>query len=338
MTDLNVRRLATRWLLGAVIGTALIAGTSPLFVRSYLPMAIDPVRDVLVLPTGADYRWRSEGYANTRIGPLGMPGKASIVDAKPGQSSPEPLRAALWGDSQAEGVSVPDDWKLFAQIERSSGGKLQVFPLARSGDSASDWVKQIPSVESELAIDMHIILIADLPDLLVSDDPSAESNTNQRITKLPAFVIQAARNLITDSDSGEIRKLRFSVGPTESSSGQASRRWIPVSSEDWIKSIARIRDASDKPIWILYIPPSPQVADGRTNFDDSAAATFGAIRRIAEDRDVRAINCHSALCESARAGKWPHGFQNGQIGQGHLNATGYSVVAQVLLDAIESEN
>lgn len=333
MTDLNVWRLATRWLFGAMIGTALIAVTSPWFVRSYLPTSIDPTRGVAVLPTGADYRWRSEGYATTRIGPLGMPGKSSIVDAAPGQ-----LRVALWGDSQAEGVSVPDNRKLFAQLERCSDDKLQVFPLARSGDDAADWVQQIPSVESDLAIDMHVILIADLPDLLVSDDPPPESTASQRITKLPAFVIQSARNLITDSDSGGFRKLRFSVGPAASSTSQASHQWNPVSNDDWTKSIDRIRDAADKPIWILYAPPSPQIANGSANFNDSAAATFGAIKRIAEDRGVRAINSHAALCQSARAGEWPHGFQNGQIGQGHLNATGYSVVAQVLVAAIESEN
>lgn len=333
MTDLNGRRLIAKWLSGAVIGTALIAITSPLFVRSYLPLTIDPTRGVPVMPAGSDYRWRSEGYATTRIGPIGMPGKTSIARSNSGV-----MRIALWGDSQAEGVSVPDDQKLFAQIERQSAGTLQVFPLARSGDDASDWVKQIPLIESELAIDMHVVLIADLPDLLVSDEPSLESAANQLITKLPAFLIQSTRNLIIDSNGGGIRQLRFSVGPIESDSEQASHRWPPVSNDDWTKSIGRLRAASNQPIWILYAPPSPQIAYGSAGFKDGAAATYGVVQRIAENQGVRVINVHGALCKSARAGRWPHGFDNGQIGHGHLNSIGYSVIAQVLLDAIESGN
>jgi hypothetical protein len=333
MTDLHGRRLIARWLIGAVVGTALIAVTSPLFVRSYLPATIDPMRGVPVMPAGADYRWRSEGYATTQIGPFGMPGKTTIADPSSGVT-----RIALWGDSQAEGVSVPDDQKLFAQIERSAAGTLEVFPLAQSGDDASDWIKQIPLIEPELAIDMHVVLIADLPDLLVSDDQPIKSDANQLIANFPAFLIQSARNLVTDSDGGKIRKLRFSVGPVESHTKQFAANLSPVTDADWEKSIGRLGWVSDKPIWIVYAPPSPQIAYGTASFNDGAAATYAVVRQIAEKQGVRAVNVHGALSESARAGQWPHGFQNGQIGHGHLNAIGYALIVQVLLDAIESEN
>ncbi len=124
MIDRSARRLIARWLIGAVLGTALIGLSSPLFVRSYLPQSIDPIRGVRTLPEDAVYRWRSEGYADSQVGPLGMLGK-TVID----QPDSGAMRIALWGDSQAEGVCVDDERKLFAQIQRRSGGKLTVFPL-----------------------------------------------------------------------------------------------------------------------------------------------------------------------------------------------------------------
>jgi len=333
MKHRNSRKLIVTWLIGIVIGTALIAVTSPLFVRSYLVRSVDPVRGVRTLPEHGIYRWRSEGYANTTIGPLGMPGKRAISDPKPGVPKPNASRIALWGDSQAEGVGVCDDQKLFAQLEQRANGKVNVFPLARSGDDATAWVRQIPLIESELAIDMHLLLIADLPDLLVADEPSPESVDPLPSIALPAFLIQAVRNLVMQSDGVTTRSLRFAVGPEKIPSSQGGT--TTASNDDWLRSIRRLRDASDKPIWILYAPPSPQIVAGETLLTDSAADRFAEIKQIAESVGIRVINAHQRLCQSAKEGRWPHGFQNGQIGDGHLNADGYGVLASVLVDAIE---
>jgi len=325
-----MQRLIIQWLAGTVVGTALIAVTSPLFVRSYVPRDIDLVRDVRTMPSGANYRWRSEGYANTQIGPHGMPGKVVI-----GEANPAVTRMALWGDSQAEGVCVPDDEKLFAQLERLSDGSLDVLPFARSGDDAADWVKQIPLVDRELAIDMHLILVAEVVDLLISDATTPESDDSNRLAKLPAFLIQSSRNLISDSTTGSMRRLRFSVGPVSVGPVETVRTSAAkTTTVNWRSSIRQLRESTDKPIWILYAPPSPQVAFGKVNFDDDAADQFSEIQRIASDMDLKVINVHKDLCESARAGRWPHGFHNGQIGNGHLNAAGYAVIAEAFVDQI----
>lgn len=330
MTDLNMRRLMVTWLIGSIVGTLLIAVTSPLFVRSYLRRDIEPLRGVRAMPVGSTYRWRSEGYANTLIGQFGMPGKTTH-----GQPSQDVLRIALWGDSQAEGVSVADDQKLFAQVEQISGGNLAVFPLARSGDDVSDWVKQIPGVQRELAIDLHVVLIVDLPDLLIRETKQIDAVSPEIITNLPAFLIQSSRNLITDAQRGTIRKLRFTAGPIDKPPIPVSRQ--TVLAKDWKGSIQRLRDSTDKPILVVYAPPSPHITAGTLRFGNEAAEEFATIKTIAEDQGLRVINVHEALCESARSGRWPHGFHNGQIGSGHLNAVGYAVIAKAIGAAVESE-
>jgi hypothetical protein len=71
----RIGRLVRRWSVGFLIATLLVGVSSPWFVRSYVPREWSDRRGVLVLQPGAQYRWRSEGYATTRIGPLGMPGQ-----------------------------------------------------------------------------------------------------------------------------------------------------------------------------------------------------------------------------------------------------------------------
>ena len=51
---------------------------------------------------------------------------------------------------------------------RLSQGTIEVFPLARSGEDVADWLTQFPAVEKELEIDVHVLLIVDLPDLLTT--------------------------------------------------------------------------------------------------------------------------------------------------------------------------
>ena len=52
----SVWALLWRWVLGVAIGTLLIAVTSPLFLRSYLPLNADPVRGVWTLPPDSSLR------------------------------------------------------------------------------------------------------------------------------------------------------------------------------------------------------------------------------------------------------------------------------------------
>jgi hypothetical protein len=46
------------------------------------------------------------------------------------------------------------------------------------------------------------------------------------------------------------------------------------------------------------------------------------------------IDTREQLRRSAQQGRWPHGFHNGYIGQGHLNAVGNSLVAAHLIRSI----
>ena len=366
----SVWALLWRWVLGIAIGTLLIAVTSPLFLRSYLPLNADPVRGVWTLPPDSEYRWRSEGYANTAIGPYGMPGKVAVLA---GISSSEraqvesvqdaqrlPLQIALWGDSQAEGVSVDDSDKLFAKIENVSRGDLSVYPLARSGEDAADWVTQMRSVEKKFGIDQHVILVVEPVDLLAAVDAPVESPSagdasaaNAALAaKLPAFVIQAARNVLRAPDGATPRRLRFAVGPVPNAgdspgtetqnenskqtenNGQSGDSLSHDESALWLNALAAIRNATELPVVLLYAPLAPHVIDGKIRWQDPTADQFLLLKSAAESLGMSVVDARDELRNSVIAGgRWPHGFHNGHIGSGHLNQVGNQILAAKLIEA-----
>lgn len=340
------RRILIQWLLGMVIGTAFIGIVSPLTTRSYLPNQVSR-HGIATLPTGYGYRWRSEGYATTRIGPHGMPGKVSIKDD-------DRYRIALWGDSQAEGVAVPDSQKLFAQMERESKG-WQVFPLAKSGDGVGDWIAQMPWAESKLKADHHLILIVDLPDLadLAPPDPPTTGRLGGLTTVLPSFVVTAVRNVVTEP-SGGFRKLRFSPGPVSITSVEEVANEIADDSathgnkslgadkpEDLVgvdqqlvaqaeRAFDQILDAAKSNVTILYAPPRPIISGGKIQWEDPHFRTAEVASDAAMRRGIKWIDASKVLRELGEKGQFPHGFANGQIGVGHLNRTGYHALAKLL--------
>ncbi len=338
--EMSFQRLIVRWFAGLLLGTLIVAVTSPLFVRSYLPQLLDSVRGAYVPLPGQDFRWRSEGYATTLIGAHGMPGRSKV----PSRNSSS-IRVALWGDSQAEGVCVNDDQKLFTQIERvahSRGKSYALLPFARSGENASHWLTQIPAVEKQLEIDAHLLVVVDLPDLLAATDAplpapmhramiGSQSEIAQRI---PAFLIQSVRHLVTD-DKGNRRQLRFSVGPLkvvkpEPLIMQQEVDWDAV----WQRTMQAVRAVSERPIVILYAPISPHISAGKIVLHDPQVEQFQEMERAADAAGLLVVDASDALGDAARDGRWPFGFHNGQIGSGHLNAVGYELIAEQVADRL----
>ncbi|TWU48434.1 hypothetical protein [Rubripirellula reticaptiva] len=317
--------MLVRWISGALIGTFFIAITSPIFVRSYLPRQLN--RGVWTLPAGSEYRWRSEGYATTAIGPHGMPGKAAVPP-----TSQTGKRIALWGDSQAEGVCVDDDQKIFSLVEQKSDGQSSVFPLAQSGDDLGDWIRQMPWADQTLSVTDHALVIAELSDLHLSERrPDPPHWSQSASTNLPAFILAAARNLAMDAD-GSRRRLRFSVGPVQVEPSVVSPSQTPATFADQLR---QLRSATSGRITIFYAPKLPEVNGDEVRTHDGDDAAFEVMRSNANELGIAVVDIRPALIESAEHGNWPHGFHNGRIGSGHLNATGNAIVANAIRECLQ---
>lgn len=328
--------VAVRWCLGLMVGTLIIAATSPWFVRSYVPRVFDHARGTTVLKPGSEYRWRAEGYATTSIGPHGMMGRTILPSQI--ETDIDTNTIALWGDSQAEGVSVADDGKLWAVLDGVwKGGVLRehVMPLAASGQDVNDWITQMPVIETSFRIDGHWILLCETSDLVLRDKlgPS-EPIPGGELTWLPDFVLHAGRNLLIDSTSGERRKFRFGIGPIDSIEPVGD---VATAKPDYETAIARLRQSTSKPITIVYAPRVPYVMGGVLYTNDPMDADASMIRSIAERFEIDWIDCRPAFSNAVAQGVFPHGFANGRIGNGHLNAVGYRLIANAVQEAMTPE-
>ncbi|SMP40894.1 hypothetical protein SAMN06265222_101503 [Neorhodopirellula lusitana] len=349
----SVRQLCYRWLFGLVVGTLLIAISSPLFVRSYPVRDWDEVRQRWVYPEGMRYRWRSEGYGTTAVGPHGLMGGTFAVAAssEPSESS---TTIALWGDSQAEGVCVDDSEKLFTALQNQLPD-CHVLPLASSGDDAWTWVHQFPLVEKAWGVDEHVLLLCELEDFEVlaiepptQVDSSMPTASHVELARwVPDFVIQAARTVLLD-EVYQLRQFRFGIGPVLPAS-VASGSKVPASvprtpaetggdADFWIGIATRLVESSSLPITLVYAPKSPVVMGDRVFWTDDRSSDFEMMSSALRQRGVRVVDCRDALRESAEKGRFPHGFHNGLIGSGHLNAEGYRLIADEVAKAMASSD
>lgn len=326
-----------RWCLGLVAGTLLIAVTSPLFIRTYAGRVWDPVRGRPVYPEGLRYRWRSEGYATSTVGPHGMTGRTRLP------ASATDSMVALWGDSQAEGVCLPDDQKLWSlledELENSQRlNSVSVLPLAESGDDGWDWINQFAGVESRLGINVHVILVHELVDLesllcvdpLISAEPSKDSPSisSKWLDRTPDFVLEAGRRLLL-TDSNELRRLRFALGPTSSvSEAEALKAATFQSDVAWSIPAQRLRNTTKLPIVIAYAPHV------RLTDELAGSSNDQPLRSELEKQQIAFIDCRERFRRSMQSGIQPFGFQNGRFGAGHLNRHGYRLIAEAVSSAI----
>lgn len=328
-----------RWILGLIAGTIIVWVTSPLFVRSYRGRVYDPIGPARVYPAGTAYRWRSEGYATTLFGPYGMPGRQTLPP-------PHASRViALWGDSQAEGVCVADPDKLWRVLQTglaNKNGSVDVLPLASSGADAADWIRGFNASEELLGVTEHFLLVCELDDLLplaqnLQDAmPGMHSASDDALLDIvPDFVIHAARGIFFQPESNELRRLRFRIGPvaTEVATNSAGMSYgFDESAPFPAAAIAeRLVSSTMLPITLLYAPRVPVIMGGNIERDDSQNDAFEMLATALRQKGVSVIDCRDALLESAEQAVFPHGFQNGVIGNGHLNEAGYrAIVARIV--------
>ncbi|TWT75348.1 hypothetical protein [Allorhodopirellula solitaria] len=321
-----------RWVLGSISGTLIVWLTSPLFVRSYHSRVVDPATRQWVYPAGTEYRWRSEGYATTVFGQHGMPGRQTLPTTKASRV------IALWGDSQAEGVCVADEdklWRVLQEQLSTDREPVDVLPLARSGADAADWMRSFEAAETQMGVTEHFLLLCELEDLLSITGPILDSmpatqtaRGDKMLDMVPDFVLDAARGLLFAGESTELRQLRFGIGPAPShdkSPAGSPPQPATFSAADIATTLAQ---STSKPVTVVYAPRVPAIMGGQVRWEDPQDSDFRSLASELRRNGVRVINCRGALRISAESGDFPHGFQNGLLGNGHLNPIGYQAIAE----------
>jgi len=328
-----------RWavgLCGAFFVTWIVA---PMLLNSILIRDRDPSLDTIMLREGDVIRWRSEGCANTLIGPHGLPGW------RPNHAD---VSVVLWGDSQVEGLCVDDDDKIANQVIRIANEShkfaIDCVPIARSGTDASDWARVTPNADRLFAPRLHVWVIAELSDLLaIIKETDSDltlttpvSTTPVRLAKMihAEALFQVLRSLVFDPTTGHGRTLRWSLDRVGDSTIATLKRPLPEQRASEIKKrLLGVRDSVDKRLLLVYAPAVPRIAKTITSEhpDDEDWQTMRRV--LADDIDVVDLRIE-LISRSAKTGRFPRGFDNGSPSIGHFNEFGNAIIADAIVDRI----
>ena len=339
-------RIVRQWLIGIVGSWACIWLLGPWLVNSILVRVHDPAMNVITLREGDLIRWRSEGWANTLVGPHGRPGW------KPNQAS---SCIVIWGDSQVEGFCVDDPDKICNQIVRIAQAKqrqsIDCIPLGRSGTDATDWSRLTGPADALWKPFAHVWIITELADLIAfadrTDRTSDAGSRWQAESPMPVLVakathadaaFQAARNLVLDPTTGTRRSLRWTIGPVNDAIDSGSPS---MSLHDETKVFQTVQEQLkqldqriDERLILVYAPSVPRIMGGivEDHPDDAAWESFAS---LIAGTTIMAIDMRGTFIDRwASDEKLARGFHNGTPSFGHLNAFGNQLIAEAIVDQL----
>ena len=345
---------ARKWLAGAVISTALMWLTGMIFCDS--PGMLEWSEDMggVRRASHVSLQFRSEGWATSRFGPLGLSGVSSSNDLR----CPAVL---VWGDSHVEALQVPDEEKLAGQLRAMMARDRQrrvALGMGISGEMVADYYFKMAKWESLVPCVAHYVVITSLSELLpdqpdatyahftakpsfalVAPSPRGFSVRRTRVQKWLRtlrleFVVALYHKVLGGGRDGDVlSQLRFSlgpavppIGPTDSVPTNAS-----ATSAAWDFLLARLAAQTTNPVTIVYAPLYPGWKDHRL----IGAGTDGdQIARLADAcraRGVGFIDLGGDFCRwYEQTGRFPRGFPNGRPGVGHFNADGHRLIAAAI--------
>ena len=344
-----------RWATGLLGAFAVTWGLGRFGVDSILVRDRDVALDTVSLRPGDRIRWRSEGYGDTLVGPHGLPGWTPREAGR---------RVLLWGDSQVEGLCLPDNQKLHRQVIDLIGDELDcdVLPLAKSGTDARDWQAAIPPAKRLWSPDGHVWVITELNDLEAILEPVPNPTAYRWNEPSPGFVRVAkrlgadaffagAKRLLLDPDTGGLRRLDFRLGP-RSGDSQANTRSgdgdYPIGMSEMTRGqrmvavtrrLVELRRQIDTFWLIVFVPQGPTIdrGSGTMHLDDYSLEDYVHAITALNDKGLVAIDMRDdflSLWQNER--RLPRGFHNGLPGAGHLNADGNRLIAAKIAEALRN--
>jgi hypothetical protein len=342
-------RVMSRWAVGLLGSWCCVWALGPWVVSSILVRVTDSTLDAVTLREGDLIRWRSEGWATTKIGPHGLPGWNLNLSASSDQ------RVVIWGDSQVEGFCVNDADKICNQVIQLARGNraidLDCIPMGRSGSDARTWEALTPATDRLWNPRIHFWIVTELSDILSLSIPqNAMEPASRWQSPSPDIIVwakrfhadamfQATRNIVLNPATGAQRHLRWSLGPERRQPVAVEGGPLLVDSgvQATVDRLSNIHELLDGRLVIIYAPATPRL--GRsvvTEHPDDEAWEQMALP--AEERQLQVIDMRATFIRHWNStGELSRGFHNGTPGYGHLNRVGNRLIAEAIIDYLGAD-
>ncbi len=324
------------------------------FANSVAPYPFDETIGRHLPAPGSSLRFRTEGWATTHYAEHGLLAVDVEALASRPDTLPPPILVGVWGDSFVQGVHVDDGMKFSSQFRRLLGDDSEVALVAigQPGWDVTDVVDLVDRYEALYDFEAQLLVLHDLFDFSPNEetfvtDPAFRFVSRERHPPAPRLRSRLAalrldfvwvsweRLFLAHRNPVGGAPLRWRPGPVPSTA-KTWPSWTQleeVSPAAWDFALDRLVGSSQRRWTIVYIPRIPFFDGGRVQLEEPAV---GIVRRFAEHCSARGVEFVD-LSDRLKAfyldrGRSAFGFDNGQVGRGHLNADGHRILAEALVE------
>lgn len=362
--------LTFRWLVGFGFSLMAIWAVTAWFSENYYPREWNSQLKRNVAVSGSTFQQRSEGWATTRFGELGLVGQDGPLEA-------ETPKVLIWGDSFVEAFHVDDDDKMHRQWESMAPEVgfegMQCVAVGHRWWSVADYLFLMPRMESAVEnARLHVVHLHTLQDILpdryrgdrmslflsepelhfeeyaneyqVPEPPAEESLLSRSLFAAKAHFFLRMKAQLTSLANG--KGMRFALGRqqgTDPSGDGGVREWNQMLDPDWIQgpapteawdfALSELQTAASAPILFVYAPATPSLDRGRAVLENPEQEWVKKFEKRCRAEGIGFVNLDEAFRKFVNlAGDYPRGFSNSRPWEGHYNREGHRLVARAILE------
>jgi len=365
-------RIFRHWIVGAGLSLLAVWSITALFTAGGVPEEWSPVLQRNLLPEGWQTKERTEGWASSTVGDLGLLGvSASELAAR--------KKIVIWGDSFVEATQVSDDLKMHRQLSRlfpqSEEIKITPVSVGERWWSVADYLFRIPDYETALGgVGLHAIHLYTLEDTFPDQYPGArvslflseptlsfhkydnelhELESPSSVSRLSSlvhrselqFFLKTRKQLVSIA---QLDGLRFAPGTAQKSTGDpaAHRAWnrflepawgsAEPPLEAWRFLLRELDAVTAVPILFVYAPPTPALKNGHLILDNPEKNLVAHFSALCAEHSFGFVSLEEPFRHfQQETGRFPKGFHNSRPWEGHYNADGHRLVAEAIYSWIQ---
>lgn len=255
----------------------------------------------------------------------------------------------IWGDSYVEAFHVDDEFKISSILQGILNNKVNVASIGCSGRSVADYCYLMPYYSKIIKnVICNVIIVGSIDDFLPNQTSSEwivfkyttdkgfffdnygrklkYQNVKKVANKIGLHPLWSALKRTKDNINFEALPLPSIVG---GNSVESSPREKYKLNDAFTFLIQKLKEASSTKLMIVYLPHVPRIVGNKIVYCDEDEQDVRLLATLCANEGVEFVNMKDAFIEGFHKSKrFPRGFVNSRIGDGHMNSWGHKVVAE----------
>lgn len=326
--------ILAKWASAAALSFLLVATLYALFLGRYTFIRNESIyRGAhFVGKPGTTHRFSNEGYGITSFGEDGLVVNKAVQDELP--------RILFLGDSFVEANHVSDEYKFTEIVERKWNHRyverpIQTLNLGLSALDLRTYLQFAREMDAQFSPSLVLILVDHNDFRVISHNPEILTIVeNEQFDKLIRRGREPLGNQLLYRLGIKSFAVRLKLQTRSFIDNQKIETPTPLD-EATLRDAYSIQLNALKKVWgerlvLIY-------HDHVDNFgQDEPVRSDLLLGEVIRAQEIPMVDLYDALYKSTEAKRPPYGFNNSTLGQGHFNRLGHEIVADEVLNYLES--